>query len=202
MTLIFIDDMKSLQDDPLSVEITESLSGLSQKYFLNGTDALVFFTDQLNHGEPCIIMLDMSFPSDQMSGHEILKKIRIISKNTPVIIFTGADNSSAEIADLINLGTFYFIDKQASTEKIIEIIKKAIFYYQTNITAALNEWISANPPERRNNQYFTTVDGKQWTMEQIRDEIQKETEQGKQLELNIMKLAVDLIARNKERIND
>ncbi|WP_442725501.1 response regulator [Treponema sp.] len=202
MTLIFIDDMESLQNDPLSVEITESFSGLSQQYFLNGEDALVFFVEQLNLGEPCIIMLDMSFPSDQMSGHEILKKIRKISKNTPVIIFTGADNSSAEIADLINLGAFYFIDKQASTGKIIEIIKKAIFYYQTNITAALNEWLSSNPPERRNNQYITTVDGRQWTMEQIRTEIQKETEQGKQLELNIMKLTVDLIARNKEKIND
>ncbi|MGP1600955.1 MAG: response regulator [Treponema sp.] len=194
--------MESLQNDPLSVEITESFSGLSQQYFLNGEDALVFFVEQLNLGEPCIIMLDMSFPSDQMSGHEILKKIRKISKNTPVIIFTGADNSSAEIADLINLGAFYFIDKQASTGKIIEIIKKAIFYYQTNITAALNEWLSSNPPERRNNQYITTVDGRQWTMEQIRTEIQKETEQGKQLELNIMKLTVDLIARNKEKIND
>lgn len=202
MTLIFIDDMESLQNDPLSVEITESFSGLSQQYFLNGEDALVFFVEQLNLGEPCIIMLDMSFPSDQMSGHEILKKIRKISKNTPVIIFTGADNSSAEIADLINLGAFYFIDKQASTGKIIEIIKKAISFYQTNITAALNEWLSSNPPERRNNQYITTVDGRQWTMEQIRTEIQKETEQGKQLELNIMKLTVDLIARNKEKIND
>lgn len=202
MNLIFIDDMESLQDDPLSVEITESFSGLSQQYFLNGEDALVFFVEQLNLGEPCIIMLDMSFPSDQMSGHEILKKIREISKNTPVIIFTGADNSSAEVADLINLGAFYFIDKQASTGKIIEIIKKAIFYYQTNITAALNEWLSSNPPERRNNQYITTVDGRQWTMEQIRTEIQKETQQGKQLELNIMKLTVDLIARNKEKIND
>ena len=202
MTLIFIDDLEDLKDDPLLIQIRERLPGsLSQKYFSNGKTALDFFTEQLNLGEPCIIMLDMSFPANQMTGIEILEKIRTLSRNTPVIIFTGVKNSADEITKLINLGTFYFLEKDASAKAILEIIKKAVNYYHTNITAALNEWLSANSPETQKKHYFTTIDGKEWTMEQLRDEIRKETPEGREFELNILKLTVDLIARNKEKID-
>jgi hypothetical protein len=67
---------------------------------------------------------------------------------------------------------------------------------------AIDEWVESNPDERRNIPYIATSDGKSYTLNEILDEIRHETTVGKEFTNNLLKLTVDLVSRNKEKLHD
>ena len=70
-----------------------------------------------------VCMVDLVLPD--MDGIELLKVIRNIDSNFPVIMITG--HATIDLAvKAMRMGAFYFIEKPASTKAILEILKRAI----------------------------------------------------------------------------
>jgi DNA-binding NtrC family response regulator len=70
-----------------------------------------------------VMLVDLVLPD--MDGIDLLKTIRNIDSNFPVIMITG--HASIDLAvKAMRMGAFYFIEKPASTKAILEILKRAI----------------------------------------------------------------------------
>jgi DNA-binding NtrC family response regulator len=70
-----------------------------------------------------VVLVDLVLPD--MDGIELLKTIRNIDSDFPVIMITG--HASIDLAvKAMRMGAFYFIEKPASTKAILEILKRAI----------------------------------------------------------------------------
>lgn len=199
MKLIIIDDTFQLDDaaiDTVKIELPE----IETVIYKTGND----FFDALDKDSSLIfqsiIVLDLSFGSGQMQGIDILKEIRKFSKLVPVIIFTGADEPSQLIPDFINLDTNAYLTKTASSDEFVEKVKKCKEMLQNNVAAALCEWLEAHPDSEKDTPFIYNVDGKNYSLKQIYEELKQNTNVGKQFYNRLLRLTVDLVSRNKERL--
>lgn len=199
-TIVIIDDDRTLEETSIGLFLELRMNFDSVKVFLKQDDALNFISSNLN--KRIIVMLDLDFAANPPDGNIVLELIRDISRLVPVIIWSGADEDKEVFADLINNQAFGFLDKNASSEEIINKLKEAYNDINNNIDVALEEWINAHSEEQKNNPYMVTVEGKQLSLKDLLEEIRKQTPLGKQFSKSLSKLTIDLLSRNKERLND
>lgn len=199
MKLLIIDD-NFQSDDPAIVMTKIKLPYIEPVIYKTGKD----FFDALKREQTIlfqsIIVLDLSFGSGQMQGIDILREIRKISTIVPVIIFTGADEPSQLIPDFINLDTNAYITKTISNEEFVEKVKHCAETVQNNVASALTEWLEAHPESDKEESFIYTVDGKNYSLKQISEELRLNTSIGKQFTNRLLRLTVDLISRNKEHL--
>lgn len=199
MKLLIIDD-NFQSDDPAIVMTKIKLPYIEPVIYKTGKD----FFDALKREQTIlfqsIIVLDLSFGSGQMQGIDILREIRKISTIVPVIIFTGADEPSQLIPDFINLDTNAYITKTISNEEFVEKVKHCAETVQNNVASALTEWLEAHPESDKEESFIYTVDGKNYSLNQISEELRLNTSIGKQFTNRLLRLTVDLISRNKEHL--
>lgn len=197
-TIVVIEDDNNFRDDPFILEAGMLFEKVL--FFDYPQDGLKYVEENLIN--PLIVLLDLSFPQNLPDGHEILESIRTWSFLIPVIIWSGRDEDQEVFSDLINNKAFSFIKKGASSKEIIDELLKADNFIQTNIDSALEEWINAHSEEQKNKPYMVTVEGKQLTLNDILKEIRFQTPIGMHFSKNLMKLTIDLISRNKEKLDD
>lgn len=197
-TIVIIEDNNKLRDEPFIVEAEMLFEKVL--FFDDSLEGLKFV--QKNIEKRIIILLDLSFPRNLPDGHEILKIIRDDSFLIPVIIWSGIDEDKTSFSDLINNKAFSYLKKGASNQEIIDEFMKAENFINTNIDIALEEWINAHSEEQKNQPYMVTVEGKQLTLNDLLDEVRKQTPIGKQFSKSLSKLTIDLLSRNKEKLND
>jgi DNA-binding NtrC family response regulator len=202
INLIVIDDDSNLKRDPFFlVEIVENFPEVILSFFEDSNEAISFIIEKMNASEKVIVLLDLGFPSSSLQGTSILKLIREKSFLIPVIIYTAANEDLSIAQDLINFKTTAFIRKSSSIAEKLDILKNVIDCLDINMANAIDEWIEANPMERRDAQFITTSDGKTFSLNELLKEIRQETSTGKYFTNNLLKLTIDLIARNKEKLN-
>lgn len=199
MKLIIIDDNFQV-DDPAVETAKIELPNLTPVIYKTGQE----FFDELERNSTIlfqsIIVLDLSFGSDQMQGIDILKKIREISKLTPVIVFTGADEPSQLIPEFINLDTNAYLTKTASSREFVEKIRICTEIIQNSVASALAEWLDAHPKSEKELPFIYNVNGKSYSLLQIYEELRQNTDVGKQFSNRLLRLTIDLINRNKESL--
>lgn len=83
----------------------------------NGNDALL----GIKKDRPDIILLDLK--AKDISGIEILKRIRKISRNTKVIVVTGV-NDIEIINEAITLGAIAYLTKPIVLSELMDIVAK------------------------------------------------------------------------------
>jgi DNA-binding NtrC family response regulator len=196
--IVIIDDDPRFKNDPFILEAKELF--VDVMFFDDPNQGLEYVQNNLQNR--MIIVLDLAFPDLLPDGHKILQLIRDRSFLIPVIIWSARDEDKEEFADLIRNRAFSFLKKTASSEEIIGELKKADESINLNIDVALEEWINAHSEEQKNQPYMVTVDGKQLTLNDLLDEIRMQTPTGKQFSKSLSKLTIDLISRNKEKLND
>lgn len=84
-----------------------------------GNDALKVFSESL----PDIVLLDVNLPD--ISGIEVLRTIKGIDKDVPVIIITAFGNIQTAV-DAMKYGAYDFIEKPFEIEKLNIVIEKAL----------------------------------------------------------------------------
>jgi hypothetical protein len=70
---------------------------------------------------------------------------------------------------------------------------------RTLIARALTKWIDNHPEEKRGEQYLTRHNGQSYTLNQIKAEIENDTEFGEILLSDIVTLTIDLLARGQKK---
>jgi FixJ family two-component response regulator len=202
INLVIIDDDSTLKRDPFFlVEIVENIPEAILSFFEDSDQAIAFIIERMNVSEKIIVLLDLGFPSTSLQGTSILKIIREKSFLIPVIIYTAANDDLMIAEELINFKTTAFIRKSSSMAEKIDVLKNVIDSLGINVANAIDEWIEANPKERRDIEFITTSDGKTFSLNELLKEIRHETPMGKYFASNLLKLTIDLIARNKEKLN-
>lgn len=119
--LIFIvDDEESILK--LLTHWVKSTWGYKVKTFTNGKDLF----ESLNES-PDLILLDIMLPD--INGNEILKKLKAINENIPVIMLSA--QGSIEVAmESIRLGAFDYFPKPIDKNRLEPAIKNAIQNYE------------------------------------------------------------------------
>lgn len=84
-----------------------------------GTEAMKIFSETL----PDIALLDVNLPD--MSGIDVLRSIKVIDKDVPVIIITAFGNIKTAV-DAMKFGAHDFIEKPFEMEKLHIVMEKAL----------------------------------------------------------------------------
>ena len=96
------------------------LVGLVHHICTSGLDAI----DILGREDFDVILLDLGLPD--ISGHEVLGKIREMEVRAPVIIVSGESTIDAAIKAL-RKGVFDFVRKPYEPEQLLQVVKNAIY---------------------------------------------------------------------------
>ena len=200
--LIVIDDDSEFKREPFFVEVAEAFPGMVIFFFENPKEAIPCINNKLEAAEKVIVLLDLGFANDTLQGTEILRIIRQKSYLIPVIILTAADDDLKVAEELVNYKATAFMRKTFSLLDKISILRSIVDYLNLDLPSAIDEWIETNPNERRKIQYIATSNGKSYTLNEILNEIRRETSIGKDFANKLIKLTVDLVSRNKENLND
>lgn len=199
-TIVIIDDDRALDnpDSGLMIELNMNFEAI--QFFYKQEDGLEYIKNNLD--KRIIVLLDLGFPSGTPSGHAILESIREVSFLIPVLIWSGVDEDKESFADLINNRAYAFLNKNASTEEIISKLKEAYNYADNDVSIALEEWILSHSEEQKEKPFILTVDGKQLSLNELLNEIRMQSSTGKYFSRNLSKLTIDLLTRNKEKLDD
>ncbi|RRJ84071.1 sigma-54-dependent transcriptional regulator [Aestuariirhabdus litorea] len=114
--VIFVDDEHHIR---VTVQQTLELEDYSVRCFGSGGEVL----DELGIDWPGVIVSDINMPG--MDGIELMKRIREIDPDLPVILVTGHGDISMAVA-AIRDGAYDFIEKPFASELLVDVVKRAL----------------------------------------------------------------------------
>jgi DNA-binding NtrC family response regulator len=196
-TILVIEDDRTQQNNAFALEVKLAFENIIFKE--TASEALSFLKDNLE--TKFIVLLDLAFPSNQMQGIKFLEELRNLSKLIPVIVWSGKDSiTDTEYQKMINDTTFAFLSKSASSEEIVKTLCEADGYLNSQIDTAVESWLENHTEEEKNKTFLTSADGKVYSMNDLLKEIRTQTAFGQSIAMDINKLTLDLLFRNKEKI--
>lgn len=194
--IVVIDDDRRIQEDAFLDEAKDIFSAV--KYFDDSNAGLEFIESNIDR--KMIVLLDLSFTQNMPDGHKVLERIRSLSSLIPVIIWSGRDEDKETFADLIENRAFAFVKKSTSCDDLMKIVRNAYDFIQTDINSVIETWITEHPKEAKEKPFLTSSDGKSYTLNEILREIRLQTRMGVDVAKSINKLTIDLLMRNKEKL--
>lgn len=115
--LLIDDELETLNDRS---EIILNL-GYECATAINGDEAI----KKINEDVPDVVLTDLKMP--EKDGFEVLKTMKEIDANVPVVIFTGYGTIESAV-EAIKLGAYDFIQKPFPPEMMEVVLKKALDY--------------------------------------------------------------------------
>ncbi len=122
-TIYLVDDEASIQK--LVGHWTKNLWNYSFQAFTTGKE----FLTEFEKAQPDLVLLDIMLPD--VDGLELLKKIKAVNPDLPVIMLSAQGNVDVAIESL-HLGAFDYISKPIEHEKLGKAINNAITNYNLN----------------------------------------------------------------------
>ena len=193
-TIVIIDDNITHETPPYDDLKNKFKKIISFKKIKNG---LIYLNNNLQ--EKKIVILDYQFPEDKDGGLKILKEIRKKSFLTPVILLTDGKISKDKYPKLINNKLDIYAKKGEGDdieEKIFEAEKKL----NNNVAVALEEWISVQEKEKREQPYTISASGEEYSLNEILTEVRKETDFGQNFIKDLNALTIHLLLKNKVKL--
>jgi len=116
--VLVIDDEKDIR-----FAINTLLS--DQNYIVREADTVKKALEELKKKIPDLIILDVLLDEKDRDGIYVLKSIKEIHKNLPVIMISGHANIQIAV-DSIKLGAFEFLEKPFNKDRLLNFIKRGI----------------------------------------------------------------------------
>lgn len=146
-----------------------------------------------NLGNRIILLLDLRLSGGE-SGYRTLQELREISYQIPVIIWTAVNENDTDCFSLINLKSYAIRDKDESIENMVELVRRAEADVNYALSNALEFWIMAQPGNH-DEPYAISMNGTSYSLNDILDEIRKDTPKGKEFTQNLVNLTIELMKR-------
>lgn len=197
--ILIIEDNLNYKEDALVWELNDRFSPENIVFIEKPEEALAFIRNNLDSN--IIVFLDIQFPKGEMDGHEILAKIREMSALIPVILWSGVNEDQEAFSDFINHNAFRYVSKTATIKEIMETVDDALVFFDTNLDNTIEDWIIQKDEDKNKPIYFTG-DGKSYSLNDILYEIRQQTAIGKSFAKKLNALTIDLLLRNKEKLDD
>lgn len=194
--IIIIDDSIKIFD-PLIVELAIKYNESNVKLFNKSKQGLDYVLNNLSRR--MIVLLDYNFTPGEPKGHDVLLDIRKKTSLVYVIIMTAKQFSSIphyELIDFVNNDALAVVQNTTDTKQILKLVSKAEHRLSVHIDSVLEDWLCFQKKEVSDVTIMTDSSGKSYTYRDLISEIRMETIFGKEIEKDIMSLAVDLFLRN------
>ena len=114
--ILIVEDDRTIAE---SIAFILEQDSFSCQWFDNGRDAL----DYIENNEVDLMLLDVGLPD--MSGFDVLRKVRIKS-NLPVIIISARDDESDQVLGLEGLGANGYITKPFSPRLVVAHVRSQL----------------------------------------------------------------------------
>lgn len=196
--IVIIDDEIKLGENSLMWSLTDKY-GEENVQFINEAQLGIDYVKN-NLDKNLIIILDYNFRSNEKKGNQVFSEIKEISKLIPVIFFTGNAIESDVYRDLINNHAFGIVNKMTTSEELLILIDSAINFLKNSLDNTIEDWIIEKDEDKDKPVYFT-ADGKSYSLNQILGEVRKQSDVGKSFSQKLNALTIDLLLRNKEKLN-
>ncbi|MGB5919468.1 EAL domain-containing response regulator [Arcobacter sp.] len=122
ITILYAEDEKSLRDITLNI-----LKGFTNKQFVaeNGLEGLELF--KKHEEEIDLIITDVNMP--QMNGLDMIKEIKKINPNIPIIVATAFSNTEY-LLEAIDIGVDKYILKPIDMKKLLQVMSQSLLYHE------------------------------------------------------------------------
>ncbi len=196
--IIIHDDMD--EDYPLVVMLKDKYSDENIFFFKHSQEGLNFVLRNL--GQKMVVLLDKNFKDkNDISGLKVFEKIREKTALVYVVLISAnsiADFTEDELKILINKDLFKLDKFTNDYSSIIGLIDEAVSNIDMRVDAAIEDWLVSNNANNNTPIYFTG--GKQYSLQDILNEIRLETDLGKDFIRKMNTLTIELLMRNKEKL--
>ena len=122
ITILYAEDEKSLRDITLNI-----LKGFTNKQYVaeNGLEGLELF--KKHEEEIDLIITDVNMP--QMNGLDMIKEIKKINANIPIIVATAFSNTEY-LLEAIDIGVDKYILKPIDMKKLLQVMSQSLLYHE------------------------------------------------------------------------
>ncbi|WP_419764119.1 MAG: EAL domain-containing protein [Arcobacter sp.] len=122
ITILYAEDEKSLRDITLNI-----LKGFTNKQYVaeNGLEGLELFKE--HEEEIDLIITDVNMP--QMNGLDMIKEIKKINSNIPIIVATAFSNTEY-LLEAIDIGVDKYILKPIDMKKLLQVMSQSLLYHE------------------------------------------------------------------------
>lgn len=189
--------------DPLLVELKNKFGNEQVVHLENSNQGLDYVLNNLS--QKMVVLLDINFSKGELSGIQVFDDIRNKTALVYVILITADEYYKIKNEDLIfliNHDAFAIESVTTDYTNIISLVEKAVHKLEVRIDSVLEEWIMQQPAGKRNLPYIRIKNGESYTLNQILESIRQQTEIGQKLERNILKLAIDLLVRQRRELEN
>lgn len=122
ITILYAEDEKSLREITLNI-----LKGFTNKQYVaeNGLEGLELFKE--HDDEIDLIITDVNMP--QMNGLDMIKEIKKINPNIPIIVATAFSNTDY-LLEAIDIGVDKYILKPIDMKKLLQVMSQSLLYHE------------------------------------------------------------------------
>ena len=188
-TKIYIVDDELTDIHPICVKLKELFRDV--ELFNHASDAIVSIKNLL--GSKMVLLLDLKLSGGE-SGYKTLADLRELSYQIPVVIWTGLDERTSEFFSLINFKTYAIREKTASIADMVELVQQANEDITYSLSNALERWIMAQPGNH-DDIFSVSIGGKSYSLNQILDDVRKDTLKGKECTQDLVNLTIELMEK-------
>ena len=120
--ILYVEDEKSLRDITLNI-----LEGFTKHQYVatNGHEGFELF--KKHQDDIDIIITDVNMP--QMNGLDMVKMIKKINPNIPIIVATAFSNTEY-LLEAINIGVDKYVLKPVDIKKLLQIMNQSLLYHE------------------------------------------------------------------------
>jgi len=112
-------------DDVKDIRFAINTLLLDQNYIVREADTVKKALEEIKKKIPDLVILDVLLDEKDRDGIYVLKSIKEIHKNLPVIMISGHANIQIAV-DSIKLGAFEFLEKPFNKDRLLNFIKRGI----------------------------------------------------------------------------
>ncbi len=190
-TKVYIVDDELQDNHPIIVKLKQVFAEV--ELFRKASESIAKIKESL--GSKIILLLDLKLSGGE-SGYRTLASLRELSYQIPVIIWTGLDEKTSEFFSLINLKTYAIRDKVESTDNMVNLVKQADADMNYSLSNALERWILAQPGNH-DNIFAVSTGGESFSLNQMLDEVRKDTTKGKEFTQDLVNLTIELMEKEQ-----
>jgi len=199
--IVIIDD-NFRETNPLVITLKEKHGEENVRIFRRPDEGVHFVLNNLS--SKIVVLLDMDLGAHERKGDKVFDEIRSNTSLVTIIIMSAnlLTLNNETLRGFINNHAFSAINSNDPVKTNLPIIETAIDQLSLRVDCALEEWILHHPSDERKKPYLTIRTGEKYSLDQILTEIRLNTELGIYLQKGIIRVAVELLARQKESLKN
>lgn len=197
--IIIIDDDIEMATRPFFIKLCQTYGKENVIWKNSPKDGLVYVKEHLIRRT--IIVLDYDF-GGKANCVELFQELQKLSSLFYIVVRTAKliDNIRREDLEVfINNHLMALVYKTDGYPESLKQVEKAINYLNSRVDCILEEWILRHERFKREAPYMN-VDGKEYSLEDILNEIRQDTPFGKQMTSNIISTAITMMQRDIDKI--